>query len=205
MAARSIWKLDPAHSSIEFSVKHMMITTVRGRFKDIAATISIDEEHPEKSSVEAEIETASIDTGAPDRDMHLRSPDFFDVETYPTVTFRSTRVEGAHASEGDRFKVLGDLTIRDTVMEVALNVTFDGTGMDPWGNRRAGFTASAEIDRRDWGLLWNQVIETGGVLVANKVRIQAEVQAVQEQPEKGQEEAVPASGDEPPQAGAGVP
>lgn len=182
MARQSEWSLDPVHSSIEFSVKHMMITTVRGRFKEVDAKVIVDEDNPENSYVEASLNAASIDTGSPDRDKHLRSADFFDAETYPTLTFRSKRVAGAHAEEGDHFTVVGDLTIRDTVMEVSLDVTFDGRGTDPWGNQRAGFTAATEIDRRDWGLMWNQAIETGGVLVANKVKIQAEVQVVQEQP-----------------------
>ena len=175
------WQLDPAHSSVEFSVKHMMMTTVRGRFKDVKATLTADEEHPEGCCVEVEIDVASIDTGVPDRDAHLRSADFFDAERYPKITFRSTRVEGRpRPEEGDRFRVVGDLTIRDTTTEVTLDCEFEGRGTDPWGKERAGFNAKAEIDRREWGLKWNQAIETGGVLVANKVRIEAEVQFVKQ-------------------------
>jgi polyisoprenoid-binding protein YceI len=176
--ATSIWQLDPAHSSIEFSVKHMMMTTVRGRFKQFRGSLKADEEHPQGCCVDVEIEAASIDTGAPDRDAHLRSPDFFDAQRYPTLTFRSTRAEGDFAKEGDRFRVPGELTIRDTTMPLVLDCVYQGRGNDPWGKERAGFSCSAEIDRREWGLKWNQAIETGGVLVANKVRIEAEVQFV---------------------------
>ena len=176
----STWRLDPAHSSVEFSVKHMMMTTVRRRFKEIEATLTADEEHPERCCVEVTIQTASIDTGVPDRDAHLRGPDFFDAARYPTITFKSRDLSGEFEREGDRFKVVGDLSIHGTTMEVTLDCTFEGRGKDPWGKERAGFSAQTEIDRRDWGLKWNQVIETGGVLVANKVRIEAEVQFVRE-------------------------
>jgi polyisoprenoid-binding protein YceI len=146
----------------------------------MSATLTGDEEHPDGCCVEVEIEAASIDTGAADRDKHLRSADFFDAVQYPMLTFKSKRVEGRPRAEGDRFRVVGDLTIRDTTMEVALDCVFEGRGKDPWGNERAGFAASGEIDRRDWGLKWNQAIETGGVLVANRVRIEAEVQFVRQ-------------------------
>ena len=175
------WQLDPAHSSVEFSVKHMMMTTVRGRFKDVKATLTADEEHPEGCCVEVEIDVASIDTGVADRDAHLRGPDFFDAERFPKITFTSSRAEGKFAEEGDRFRVTGDLTIRDTTMPLTLECTFEGRGKDPWGKERAGFTAKGEFDRRDWGLKWNQAIETGGILVANKVRIEAEVQFVRQE------------------------
>jgi polyisoprenoid-binding protein YceI len=176
----STWQLDPAHSSVEFSVKHMMMTTVRGRFKDIQATLTADEERPEGCCVEVTLKVASLDTGVADRDAHLGGPDFFDVERYPEITFRSRRVEGDFGGEGDRFRVIGDLAIRDSTIEVVLDCTFEGRGTDPWGKERAGFSARTEIDRREWGLRWNQTIETGGVLVANKVRIEAEVQFVKE-------------------------
>lgn len=174
-----VWELDPAHSSVEFSVKHMMMTTVRGRFKSVSATLSGNEDHPEGCCVEVAIDTASIDTGSSDRDAHLRSADFFDADRFPKITFRSTRLDGdPKAEDGARFRVFGDLTIRDTAMEIALDCIFEGRGTDPWGKERIAFGAVADIDRRDWGLRWNQVIETGGVLVANKVRIEAEVQFV---------------------------
>ncbi len=175
------WKLDPTHSSVEFSVKHMMMTTVRGRFKNVTATLTADEEHPEGCCVEVRIETASIDTGVADRDAHLRGPDFFDAGHWPQITFRSTRIEGnPPKEEGDRFRVVGELTIRDSAMEVVLDCEYQGRGTDPWGKTRAGFSFRTEIDRREWGLKWNQALETGGVLVANKVRIEGEVQFVRQ-------------------------
>jgi polyisoprenoid-binding protein YceI len=177
---QTTWRLDPAHSSVEFSVKHMMMTTVRGRFKDVRATLTADEEHPEGCCASAELAVASVDTGSPERDTHLRGPDFFDAQRFPTIHFRSTRVEGNASKEGDRFRVIGDLTIRDHTMEVTLDCVFEGRGKDPWGKERAGFSGSAEIDRRDWGLRWNQVVETGGVLVANRVRLELEVQFVRD-------------------------
>ncbi len=175
------WQLDPTHSSVEFSVKHMMMTTVRGRFKDVQATLRGDRDHPEDAGIEATIDAASLDTGVTDRDAHLRSADFFDAEKYPQITFRSTRVENPPRQEGDRFRVVGDLTIRGSPMTVVLDCEYQGRGTDPWGKTRAGFSFRTEIDRRDWGLKWNQVIETGGVLVANKVRIEAEVQFVRQE------------------------
>ena len=176
----STWQLDPAHSSVEFAVKHMMMTTVRGRFKTVQATLTGDEERPEGCCVETRIDVSSIDTGNSDRDTHLRSPDFFDAERYPTLTFRSTGVDGEPSKPGDHFKVIGNLVIRDTTSEVALDCVFEGRGTDPWGKERAGFSASGEIDRRDWGLRWNQAMETGGILVANNVKIEIEVQFVRD-------------------------
>ena len=179
-AGTTIWQLDPAHSSVEFSVKHMMMTTVRGRFKELKAELTGDRDHPDAAGVEATINAASIDTGVADRDKHLRSGDFFDVERYPHITFRSTRVENTPKKEGDRFRVIGNLTMRESSMEVVLDCEYQGRGTDPWGKTRAGFSFKTEIDRREWGLKWNQAIETGGVLVANKVKIEGEVQFVRQ-------------------------
>lgn len=176
--ANTTWQIDPNHSAIEFAVKHMMFTTVRGRFKDVKGTIEVDEQNPDRSVVNVEIAAASIDTGSADRDTHLRSADFLDVENHPTLTFRSKRVEGAMQKEGDSFRVIGELTIRGTTMEVTLDAVYEGTGKDPWGGTRAGSRATTKLDRRDWGLKWNQALETGGILVANEVRIEVEVQAV---------------------------
>lgn len=176
--ANTTWQIDPNHSAVEFAVKHMMFTTVRGRFKDVKGTIEVDEQNPDRSVVNVEIAAASIDTGSADRDTHLRSADFLDVENHPTLTFRSKRVEGAMQKEGDSFRVIGDLTIRGTTMEVTLDAVYEGTGKDPWGGTRAGSRATTKLDRRDWGLKWNQALETGGILVANEVRIEVEVQAV---------------------------
>lgn len=182
MAQTSTWTIDPAHTAIEFAVKHMMFTTVRGRFKDFTGTIEADESNPDHSRVSVEIQAASIDTGNADRDAHLKSADFLDVENHPTITFRSKRVEGAMKKEGDRFRMTGDLTIRGTTMEVTLDCQYEGTGKDPWGGTRAGSRAEGRIDRREWGLKWNQALETGGILVANEVRIEVEVQAVKQAP-----------------------
>ena len=177
---QTTWTIDPAHSSVELAVKHMMFTTVRGRFKDFTGTVLVDEENPNNSKVEVEIAAASIDTGVADRDGHLRSADFLDVENHPTITFRSKSVDGAMKKEGDQFRVVGDLTIRGTTFEVTLDCVYEGTGKDPWGGTRAGARATTRIDRRDWGLKWNQALETGGILVANEVRIEIEVQAVKQ-------------------------
>ena len=172
------WQIDPTHSAVGFAVKHMMFTTVRGRFKDVKGTIEIDEQHPERSIVYVEIDAASIDTGVADRDAHLRSADFFDVENHPTITFRSRSIEGATGNDGDAFKVIGDLTIRGKSVEVTLDSAWLGSGKDPWGNTKGGAEANTKIDRRDWGLTWNQALETGGILVANDIRIEIQVQAV---------------------------
>ncbi len=179
-AGTPTWELDPTHSSVEFSVKHMMMTTVRGRFKGVRATLTGDRDHVDEAGVEATIDVASIDTGNADRDAHLRGPDFFDSEHAPQITFRSTRVENPPTKEGDRFRAIGDLVIRDSAMEVVLECEYQGRGTDPWGKTRAGFSFWTEIDRREWGLKWNQVLETGGVLVANNVKIEGEVQFVRQ-------------------------
>ena len=150
--AETTWKIDPAHTAVEFSVKHMMFTTVRGRFTGVEATIQVDEERPDQSSAEVTIEAKTIDTAAPDRDKHLRSADFLDADTHPQLIFRSKRIEGAAKKQGDRFKVIGDLTMRGQALEVRLDCTYLGQRQDPWGQTRAGFTATTTIDRREWGL-----------------------------------------------------
>lgn len=175
------WQLDPTHSAVEFAVKHMMMTTVRGRFKEVKATLTGDRDQPEGAGVQATIDVASIDTGVADRDAHLRSPDFFDADRVPHITFRSKRIDGSPPrQEGDRFRLVGELTIRESTMEVVLDCEYQGRGTDPWGKTRAGFTFRTEIDRQEWGLRWNQALETGGVLVANKVRVEGEVQFVRD-------------------------
>ncbi|HEY0971941.1 MAG TPA: YceI family protein [Gemmatimonadales bacterium] len=174
------WTIDASHSAAEFSAKHMMITTVKGRIADISGTVTIDEARPERSSAEVELATASIDTRAEQRDQHLRSADFLDVENFPTITFRSTRIDGASAKEGESFRVVGDLTIRGVTREVVLDATYEGRGMDPWGGERVSFSAATKIDRRDFGLTWNAALEAGGVLVSNDIRISLEVQAVRQ-------------------------
>lgn len=191
----TIWEIDPAHTTIEFAVKHMMFTTVRGRFKSFSGTVRVDERNPDLSGVDVDIDAASIDTGVADRDAHLRSADFLDVEKHPRITFRSTDVKGAHAKEGERFRIIGDLEIRGQAMPVTLEVTFEGLGKDPWGKQRSGFAARTEIDRREWGLKWNQALEAGGVLVANSVKIEIEAQAVKQDVAAPQTERTVASAD----------
>lgn len=174
----STWTIDPAHSQIEFDVQHMMFARVRGGFRTVAGTIHLpaagDAAQPR---VEAVIESGSIDTGQAQRDEHLRSADFFNVERFPALRFASRSV--ARDDAGDLI-VTGDLTIRDVTRSVDLAVRESGRGADPWGGQRVGFSATTTIDRRDFGLAWNQALETGGILVGNDVRITLEIQAVAE-------------------------
>lgn len=167
--------IDPAHSLVEFSAKHMMITTVKGRLPEVRGSITLDEATPARSTVEVEIGAASVDTRVEQRDKHLRSADFLDVERFPAIRFASRLVEG---DVGGSFKVTGDLTIRDVTREVTLDATFEGSGRDPWGNEKLSYSAATKIDRRDFGLTWNAALETGGVLVSNEVKISLEIQAV---------------------------
>jgi polyisoprenoid-binding protein YceI len=168
------YTIDPIHTSVEFIGRHLMITKVRGRLPDVSGTITIDDE-PAHSHVEVEIQVATLDTCDAQRDDILRSPDFFDVEQYPTITFRSTKVEPG-ASE--TWMVTGDLTVRGVTRPVTLEVDFDGANASPFGDERIAFSAATEINREDWGLTWNMALETGGVLVGKKVRIELNVQAV---------------------------
>lgn len=174
----STWTLDKAHSQVEFGVKHMMFTTVKGQFRVFDATVILNEENPNASKVEASIDASSIDTAVVDRDNHLRSADFFDVAAHPAITFRSTRVEGAQFGAGDSFRVWGELTIRGATKEIALDVTYEGRGRDPWGQEKVAFTAEAKLDRHDFGLTWNQALETGGVLVGREVRLTINAQFI---------------------------
>lgn len=169
------WNLDPAHSSADFTVRHMMVTNVRGSFGNLSGTINFDPENPGASSVEATIDVATINTGVEDRDNHLRSADFFEVEKYPNITFKSTDVEVT----GDKSaKVTGDLTIRDVTKSVVLDVDFLGQGGSPFGDTRAGFEATTKIDREAFGLTWNQALETGGVLVGKDIKVSLDIQGV---------------------------
>jgi polyisoprenoid-binding protein YceI len=169
------WNIDLAHSAVTFAVKHMVISKVRGRFAKFSGTLLLDEKDLTRSSVDVHIDAASIDTGVADRDAHLRSPDFLDVAKYPELTFKSKRVERVG---GDRYRVVGDLAIHGTTREVPLEVEAGGAGKDPWGNERAGYSARVQIDRKDFGLQWNQVLEAGGVLVGERIDIEIEVEAV---------------------------
>ena len=170
----SVWKLDPTHSNIEFSAKHLMLTTVRGRFADVEGTVTVKGATPDTAAVDATMKVASIDTRTEQRDQHLRSADFFDVEHYPAITFKSTRISGSR----ERFTITGDLTIRGTTKPVTLDVTYEGTGKDPWGGERMGFSADGKIDRREFGLTWNQALEAGGVVVSNEIKIHIDAQLV---------------------------
>jgi polyisoprenoid-binding protein YceI len=169
------FSFDTTHSTIGFAVRHMMFAKVRGRFAAFQGTVSLDPEHLERSRVTVEIEAASIDTGTPDRDRHLRSADFFDVEQFPKLTFESTRIE---ALGGDRYAVHGRLTIHGVEREITLAAEYGGLGKDPWGNERAMFTASGSLNRSDFGLRWNQALEAGGVLVSERVELELELSAV---------------------------
>jgi polyisoprenoid-binding protein YceI len=174
----TIWNLDPTHTLVELSARHMMITTVKGRFTGVTGAITANTANPAASSVEASIDAATIDTGVADRDTHLRSADFLDVENHPTISFRSTGFSGSLSEPGSEVELHGDLTIRGVTRPVVLTGTFDGTGTDPWGGQRISFSARTTIDRRDFGLVWSVALETGGVLVGNDVKISLEVQAV---------------------------
>jgi polyisoprenoid-binding protein YceI len=170
----SRWNIDPTHSQVEFSVRHMMFTDVKGSFNGIEGAVHLDAENLAGSSVEVSIDAASVDTRNADRDNHLRSGDFFDVEVFPTLTFKSTAVAGS----GDRFQVTGDLTIRGVTKSVTLDAEQLGTGKDPWGNQRAGFRGETKISRKEFGLTWNAALETGGVLVGDDIKIVLELQTV---------------------------
>ena len=168
--------LDGSHSSVGFSVRHLMVSKTKGRFDDFSGTVTIAED-PLESSVDVVIRAASVDTRDEARDGHLRSPDFFDAETHPVITYRSTKV--TPAGKG-RWTVEGDLTVRGTTHPVPLEVTFEGGARDPWGGARIGFAAHTELDREAFGLSWNQALETGGVLVGKQVKVGIEAEAVQQ-------------------------
>lgn len=175
------WTVDPAHAEIGFAVRHLMISTVRGRFGAVSGTVTVDEQNPHNSKVDVTVDIGSIDTRQEMRDNHLRSADFFDVEKYPTMHFVSKRIEGDLKGE---FRVLGELTIRGITRDVTLNATLEGRTKDPWGNERAGFSASGKINRHDFGLNWNQALETGGVMVGDEVKLTIDVELVHQAAEK---------------------
>ena len=168
------YQIDKAHSEATFQVRHLL-SKVRGRFSDFAGTIQFDEAAPAGSAVEFAIQASSIDTAEADRDKHLRSGDFFDVETFPTLTFKS---ESVKAHGGGHFDVAGTLTIRGTSKAITIPVTYLGTARDPWGRERAAFEADVTLNRKDFGLNWNAALETGGFLVGDEVRVSLSIQAV---------------------------
>lgn len=171
------WVIDTSHSSIEFAVKHMMIATVKGRFNSYTGTFNLDEERPERTSVEVTVDLSSIDTRDAGRDAHLRSADFFNAETHPSMTFRSSRVE---AVGPERYRLIGDLDILGTSREVAFDITDEGKAKDPWGNTKRGFTGQTVINRKDFGLNWNVALEAGGLLVGDQVRVTLEIELLQQ-------------------------
>ena len=177
-AGTKTWSIDPAHSSAEFAVKHMMVSTVKGRFQGVEGTVRIDEAKPEASQIEAAIDVASLDTGVEQRDAHLRSDDFFNAERFPKISFRGTKIE--RAEHAPTWTLTGDLTIRDVTRSVVLDVEEDGRGLDAMGKDRAGFIAETKISRKDFGVNWNGLIETGGVVVGDTVKITLNIAVVRQ-------------------------
>ena len=171
------WNIDASHSIAEFAVKHMMVSTVKGRFATLKGAIQVDDENPLLSAVAATIDVASITTNDEARDAHLRSDDFFNAEKFPEIIFVSKRVERVDA---ENYRVVGDLTIRDVTKEVVLDTEFEGQVHDPYGNERAGFTATTQINRSDFGVSFNGLLETGGVIVSDKVKITLHVELIQQ-------------------------
>ncbi|HVZ76346.1 MAG TPA: YceI family protein [Gemmatimonadaceae bacterium] len=175
--ARTTWQIDASHTLVEFAVKHMMIATVKGRFATVSGSVTTQGEDPKTAIVDVTIDAASIDTREDKRDAHLRSADFFNVEQFPTLTFKSKRVD-AHADGA--LRVIGDLTIKDVTREVTLDAEFAGQGKDPWGGFRVGYSATTKIKRSDFGLTWNVALEAGGVLVGDEIKISLEVELVKQ-------------------------
>ena len=176
LAAPSNWSIDASHSQVGFAVKHLVISNVRGEFGAYQGKLFLDEADVTKSTVNATIDVNSLNTKVADRDAHLKSADFLDVAKYPQLSFRSRKVEKAGAG----YRVTGDLELHGVKSEVVLDAEFAGTGKDPWGNERAGFSAKASLDRREFGLVWNAALETGGVLVGEKVEIAIELEAIRQ-------------------------
>lgn len=169
------YTIDPAHSSIGFTVRHAMVTNVRGSFGEHEGTLKLDGSNPGGSAVSIDVRIASVDTGIADRDGHLVSGDFFDAEKFPLMTFRSTSAEQLG---GDRYRVTGDLTIKDVTRPLAIDLEFNGSATDVYGNERVGFEGGTEILRSDWGLTWNAALETGGVMVSDKVKLNFDISAI---------------------------
>jgi len=171
------WAIDPSHSSVEFVVRHLVVTKVKGRFGTFEGTVTVDPTDPLGSSVDVTLQVASIDTRDEQRDAHLRSPDFFDSEQFPTITFRSSALR----ADGSDYEVDGDLTIKGVTKPVTLSLEYNGTSPDPWGGIRAGFSAETEINRRDFGLDFDVKLDTGGALVGEKIKILLEIEATLQQ------------------------
>lgn len=169
------WNVDPSHSSIGFSVKHMMISKVKGSFSDYEAVVEANGQDLSGAAINFTINVASINTGSADRDNHLRSADFFDTETYPTITFKSTDVQ----KKGDDYALTGDLTIKGVTRPATFDVEYEGKGTNPWGQEVVGYSAESKINRKEFGLTWNQALETGGVLVGEDIKISLDIQAAE--------------------------
>jgi polyisoprenoid-binding protein YceI len=174
-ATPTTWKIDAAHSHVEFAVRHLMISTAKGRFGGVEGTVRLDEANPSLAEVDVRIDAATIDTREAQRDAHLRSADFFDVEQFPYITFKATR---AIERRGPEFKLAGDLTLHGVTREVVLDVVEEGRATDPWGGERQGFSATTRVKRSDFGLKWNQALETGGVVVSDEVKISLELELI---------------------------
>lgn len=170
------YALDPSHSSAEFIARHMVISKVRGRFGKLSGTLSVPNGAKVPTQIAVEIDAASLDTREEQRDGHLKSADFLDTDKHPTITFKSTRITGSSPS----FTVIGDLTVHGVTKPVEIDATFDGEGKDPWGNERIAFSGETKINRKDFGLTWNQALETGGVLVGEEIKIELSVEAVRQ-------------------------
>lgn len=183
------WKIDSAHSEITFSVRHMMISNVRGRFENFSGEVDFNAENPTASSVEVQIDAASINTREAQRDAHLKSGDFLNAEEYPHLTFKSERVEAMDDTHG---KIYGDLTIRDVTKPVVLHTEYSGMAKSPWGSMSAGFSAKTTINRKDWGLVWNVALETGGLLVGEEIIINIELEIVKQEETQPELEAAAA-------------
>jgi len=168
------YAVDPTHSSLGFTARHLVVSKVRGQFRKFDSELDLDPSDWSRSKIVVKIDTASVDTGVSDRDGHLRSPDFFDAAAHPVATFTSTRIE----PKGDRLAIAGELTIRGNTRPVTLDAEFLGESKDPWGNAKAGFSAHATLDRREFGLTWNKALETGGMLVGDKIELAIDLQAV---------------------------
>jgi len=173
-AQAATYTIDPAHSSVSFKVRHMMVSKVKGFFEEFQGTIEFDETNMKDARVEAEIQTASVNTNDEDRDEHLRNEDFFEVSTYPTMTFQSTGVK----KDGDDWLLMGDLTLHGVTKPVTLELEYNGTVEDPWGNTRVGFSAEGEIDRREFDIIYNNTLDKGGLAVGNDVEIMLEIEAI---------------------------
>ncbi|ANB08744.1 polyisoprenoid-binding protein [Streptomyces ambofaciens] len=171
------YTIDPAHTTIGFTARHAMVTNVKGKFLDFSGTLRLDGSDPSRSTASLDITMDSIDTGSPDRDGHLRSADFFKTDEFPTMTFRSTE---AQALGGDDYRITGDLTILGTTKPLTIDLEFNGAAKDPFGNERVGFEGKAEIKRSEWGLTWNAALETGGVLVSDKIKLTFDISAIKQ-------------------------